>query len=96
MSVVSYGWGRQYGHGAHLLHGPHVGKPTLICLKTNGNGIGIHGELSRTNDSARRRITKCYATNHQDIPYKSGEEVLMFVNSMANHLSNLHRLPQGV
>ena len=65
---------------------PHVGKPTFELPEDEMEiGIGIHGEpgRSRTKLKSADEITEMLlAPIVEDLPFKSGDEVLLFVNSM--------------
>jgi dihydroxyacetone kinase-like protein len=65
---------------------PHVGKPTFDLPEDEMEiGIGIHGEPGRTRMKVKTadEITEMLMEPViNDLPYKAGEEVLLFVNSM--------------
>jgi len=80
------GWGRSMGMALTSCTVPHVGKPTFDLPEDEMEiGIGIHGEPGRERMKVKTadEITEMLmGPIIKDIPYKSGEEVLMFVNSM--------------
>lgn len=65
---------------------PHVGKPTFDLPEDEMEiGIGIHGEPGRTRmklKSADEIVEMLMEPIISDLPFKSGDEVLMFVNGM--------------
>jgi dihydroxyacetone kinase-like protein len=65
---------------------PHAGKPTFdLPADEMEIGIGIHGEPGRTRMKIKPadEITEMLLTPViEDIPFKSGDKMLMFVNSM--------------
>jgi dihydroxyacetone kinase-like protein len=65
---------------------PHVGKPTFDLPEDEMEiGIGIHGEPGRTRmklKSADEIVEMLMTAVIQDLPYKKGDHVLLFVNSM--------------
>jgi dihydroxyacetone kinase-like protein len=65
---------------------PHAGKPTFELGEDEMEiGIGIHGEPGRTRMKLRSadEITEMLAMPIvEDLPFKQGDEVLAFVNSM--------------
>ena len=65
---------------------PHVGKPTFDLPEDEMEiGIGIHGEPGRTRMKVKPadEITEMQMEPIiSDLPFKSGDEVLLFVNSM--------------
>src|SRR6266540_4210847 len=65
---------------------PHVGKPTFDLPEDQMEiGIGIHGEPGRTRMSikpADEVVEMLMEPILNDIPYKKGDEVLLFVNGM--------------
>ena len=79
-------WGRSMGMALTSCTVPHVGKPTFDLPEDEMEiGIGIHGEPGRTRmkvKPADEIVELLMEPVLKDIPYKSGEEVLMFVNSM--------------
>jgi dihydroxyacetone kinase-like protein len=78
--------GRSMGMALTSCIVPHVGKPTFDLPEDEMEiGIGIHGEpgRSRTKMKGADEITEMLlAPIVEDLPYKSGDEVLLFVNSM--------------
>jgi dihydroxyacetone kinase-like protein len=79
-------WGRSMGMALTSCTVPHVGKPTFdLPADEMEIGIGIHGEPGRermkikTADEITEMLMEPVVN---DIPFKSGEEVLLFVNSM--------------
>jgi dihydroxyacetone kinase-like protein len=78
--------GRSMGMALTSCTVPHVGKPTFALPEDEMEvGVGIHGEPGRTRmklkgaDEITELLMEPIIT---DIPYKSGEEVLMFVNGL--------------
>jgi len=65
---------------------PHVGKPTFDLPEDEMEiGIGIHGEPGRTRmkvKSADEITEMLMEPIIKDLPYKAGDEVLLFVNGM--------------
>ncbi len=65
---------------------PHAGKPTFDLPEDEMEiGIGIHGEPGRKRMKIKPadEITEMLLTPIvEDLPYKEGDEVLLFVNSM--------------
>jgi dihydroxyacetone kinase-like protein len=65
---------------------PHVGKPTFDLPEDQMEiGIGIHGEPGRKRmpmASADEIVEMLMEPIISDIPYKSGDQVLLFVNGM--------------
>ncbi len=65
---------------------PHVGKPTFDLPEDEMEiGIGIHGEPGRTRmkvKPADEIVEMLMEPIISDIPFKSGEQVLLFVNGM--------------
>jgi len=80
------GWGRSMGMALTSCTVPHVGKPTFDLPEDEMEiGIGIHGEPGRERMKVKTadEITEMLmGPIVKDIPYKSGDEVLLFVNSM--------------
>src|SRR6202048_23689 len=78
--------GRSMGMALTSCIVPHVGKPTFELPEDEMEiGIGIHGEpgRSRTKLKSADEITEMLLTPIvEDLPFKSGDEVLLFVNSM--------------
>jgi dihydroxyacetone kinase-like protein len=79
-------WGRSMGMALTSCTVPHVGKPTFDLPDDMMEiGIGIHGEPGRTRlavEPADRIVERLMEPILNDIPYKQGEEVLLFVNGM--------------
>jgi len=65
---------------------PHAGKPTFNLAEDEMEiGIGIHGEPGRTRMKlapANEVVSMLMAAVISDLPYKNGDEVLLFVNGM--------------
>lgn len=65
---------------------PHVGKPTFALPEDEMEvGVGIHGEPGRTRmklKPADEIVALLMDPILTDIPYKAGDEVLMFVNGL--------------
>jgi dihydroxyacetone kinase-like protein len=65
---------------------PHVGKPSFDLPEDEMEiGIGIHGEPGRHRiklESADKITEMLLEPVVEDLPYKEGDEVLLFVNSM--------------
>lgn len=80
------GWGSSMGMALTSCTVPHVGKPTFDLPEDEMEiGIGIHGEPGRTRmkiKPADEIVEMLMEPIVKDIPYKSGDEVLLFVNSM--------------
>jgi phosphoenolpyruvate---glycerone phosphotransferase subunit DhaK len=80
------GWGRSMGMALTSCTVPHVGKPTFDLPEDEMEiGIGIHGEPGRTRTklkSADEIVEMLIEPVINDIPFKSGDEVLLFVNGM--------------
>ncbi len=78
--------GRTMGMALTSCTVPHVGKPTFDLPEDQMEiGIGIHGEPGRTRmaiKSADEIVEMLMEPIISDIPYKAGDEVLMFVNGM--------------
>ena len=78
--------GRSMGMALTSCTVPHAGKPTFDLPEDEMEiGIGIHGEPGRTRMKIKPadEVTEILMTPIiEDIPYKSGDEVLLFVNSM--------------
>lgn len=78
--------GRSMGMALTSCTVPHVGKPTFDLPEDEMEiGIGIHGEPGRTRmkvKSADEITEMLMEPVVKDIPFKSGDEVLLFVNSM--------------
>lgn len=80
------GWGRSMGMALTSCAVPHVGKPTFDLPENQMEiGIGIHGEPGRVRmdlkpaDEIAEMLMEPILT---DIPYKAGDEVMLFVNGM--------------
>ncbi|HNB53169.1 MAG TPA: dihydroxyacetone kinase subunit DhaK [Anaerolineales bacterium] len=80
------GWGRSMGMALTSCAVPHVGKPTFDLPEDQMEiGIGIHGEPGRVRmdlKSADEITAMLMEPILEDIPYKAGDNVLMFVNGM--------------
>ena len=80
------GWGRSMGMALTSCTVPHVGKPTFDLPEDQMEiGIGIHGEPGRTRMAlkpADEIVEMLMEPITSDIPYKAGDQVLMFVNGM--------------
>jgi len=80
------GWGRSMGMALTSCTVPHVGKPTFDLPEDQMEiGIGIHGEPGRTRlplKSADEIVEMLMEPILSDLPFKAGDEVLLFVNSM--------------
>src|SRR5512139_2237022 len=80
------GWGRSMGMALTSCTVPAAGKPTFdIGDDEMEIGIGIHGEPGRTRMGLKTadEITEMMAEAIiNDLPYKAGDNVLLFVNSM--------------
>jgi dihydroxyacetone kinase-like protein len=80
------GWGRSMGMALTSCAVPHVGKPTFELPEDEMEiGIGIHGEPGRARmalKSADEITEMLMEPILSDIPYKAGDEVLLFVNGM--------------
>lgn len=78
--------GRTMGMALTSCTVPHVGKPTFDLPEDQMEiGIGIHGEPGRVRmplKSADEIVEMLMEPVISDIPYKAGDEVLMFVNGM--------------
>jgi dihydroxyacetone kinase-like protein len=78
--------GRSMGMALTSCTVPHVGKPTFDLPEDQMEiGIGIHGEPGRVRmplKPADEIVEMLMEPIVSDIPYKSGDEVLMFVNGM--------------
>lgn len=79
-------WGRTMGMALTSCTVPHAGKPTFDLPEDEMEiGIGIHGEPGRKRmkiKSADEITEMLIEPIIKDIPYKSGESVLLFVNGM--------------
>jgi phosphoenolpyruvate---glycerone phosphotransferase subunit DhaK len=80
------GWGRSMGMALTSCTVPHVGKPTFDLPEDEMEiGIGIHGEPGRVRmkvKPADEIVEMLMEPIISDIPYKAGDEVLLFVNGM--------------
>jgi dihydroxyacetone kinase-like protein len=78
--------GRSMGMALTSCTVPHVGKPTFDLPDDMMEiGIGIHGEPGRTRlavEPADKIVERLMDPILTDIPYKAGDEVLLFVNGM--------------
>jgi phosphoenolpyruvate---glycerone phosphotransferase subunit DhaK len=78
--------GRSMGMALTSCTVPHVGKPTFDLPEDQMEiGIGIHGEPGRTRmplQPADEIVEMLMEPILNDIPYKKGDEVLLFVNGM--------------
>jgi phosphoenolpyruvate---glycerone phosphotransferase subunit DhaK len=78
--------GRSMGMALTSCIVPHVGKPTFDLPEDEMEiGIGIHGEPGRTRmklKSANEITEMLLAPIVGDLPFKAGDNVLLFVNSM--------------
>jgi phosphoenolpyruvate---glycerone phosphotransferase subunit DhaK len=78
--------GRSMGMALTSCTVPHVGKPTFALPEDEMEvGVGIHGEPGRTRmklKGADEITAMLMEPIISDIPYKSGDEVLMFVNGL--------------
>src|SRR5512147_3056590 len=78
--------GRSMGMALTSCTVPHAGKPTFDLPEDEMEiGIGIHGEPGRRREKLKSaaEITELLATPIiQDLPFKSGDSVLAFVNGM--------------
>ena len=64
---------------------PHVGKPTFDLPEDEMElGVGIHGEpgRKRTKSAGADEIVELLMEPISDMPFKSGDEVLLFVNGL--------------
>ncbi len=80
------GWGRSMGMALTSCTVPHAGKPTFDLPEDEMEiGIGIHGEPGRTRmklKPADEIVEMLMEPIISDLPYKPGDEVLLFVNGM--------------
>jgi phosphoenolpyruvate---glycerone phosphotransferase subunit DhaK len=78
--------GRSMGMALTSCTVPHVGKPTFALPEDEMEvGVGIHGEPGRTRmklKPADEIVEMLMEPIISDLPYKSGDEVLMFVNGL--------------
>jgi len=79
-------WGRSMGMALTSCTVPHAGKPTFDLPEDEMEiGIGIHGEPGRKRvrlEPADRIVEMLMEPVIQDLPFRPGDEVLLFVNSM--------------
>jgi len=79
-------WGRSMGMALTSCTVPHAGKPTFDLPEDEMEiGIGIHGEPGRERmklKAADEIVEMLIEPVIHDLPFKSGNEVLLFVNSM--------------
>jgi dihydroxyacetone kinase-like protein len=79
-------WGRSMGLALTSCTVPHVGKPTFDLPEDEMEvGIGIHGEPGRARMKVRPAdeiVEMLMDPILQDLPYQSGDQVLLFVNGM--------------
>ena len=80
------GWGRSMGMALTSCTVPHVGQPTFDLPEDQMEiGIGIHGEPGRQRlplKQADEIVEMLMEPIISDIPYKAGDQVLLFVNGM--------------
>jgi dihydroxyacetone kinase-like protein len=78
--------GRSMGMALTSCTVPHVGKPTFDLPETDMEvGVGIHGEPGRKRvklQSADEIVELLMQPILSDLPFKSGDEVLLFVNGL--------------
>jgi dihydroxyacetone kinase-like protein len=78
--------GRSMGMALTSCTVPHVGKPTFALPENEMEvGVGIHGEPGRTRmklKPADEIVELLMEPIISDLPYRSGDEVLMFVNGL--------------
>jgi len=78
--------GRSMGMALTSCTVPHVGKPTFSLAEDEMEvGVGIHGEPGRTRmklKSADEIVELLMEPILSDLPYRSGDEVLLFVNGL--------------
>jgi dihydroxyacetone kinase-like protein len=79
-------WGRSMGMALTSCTVPHAGKPTFDLPENEMEiGIGIHGEPGRRRlplQPADEIIAMLMEPVINDLPYNSGDEVLLFVNGL--------------
>jgi dihydroxyacetone kinase-like protein len=79
-------WGRSMGMALTSCTVPHAGKPTFDLPEDDMEiGIGIHGEPGRQRmklKPADEIVEMLMDAVIADLPYMSGDEVLLFVNGM--------------
>jgi dihydroxyacetone kinase-like protein len=80
------GQGRSMGMALTSCTVPHVGKPTFSLAEDEMEvGVGIHGEPGRTRmkiKPADEIVELLMEPIISDLPFRSGDEVLMFVNGL--------------
>jgi len=80
------GWGRSMGMALTSCTVPHAGRPTFDLPENEMEiGIGIHGEPGRKRlplASADEITAMLMEPILGDLPYKAGDQVLLFVNGM--------------
>lgn len=80
------GWGRSMGMALTSCTVPHAGKPTFDLPEEDMEiGIGIHGEPGRVRmklKPADEIVGMLMEAILDDLPFKAGDEVLLFVNGM--------------
>jgi phosphoenolpyruvate---glycerone phosphotransferase subunit DhaK len=80
------GWGRSMGMALTSCTVPHAGKPTFDLPEDEMEiGIGIHGEPGRTRMKLKpvdEIVEMLMEPILSDLPYQSGDQVLLFVNGM--------------
>jgi dihydroxyacetone kinase-like protein len=78
--------GRSMGMALTSCTVPHAGRPTFDLPEDQMEiGIGIHGEPGRTRrklEPADRIVEMLVEPLIADLPFKAGDEVLLFINSM--------------
>jgi dihydroxyacetone kinase-like protein len=78
--------GRSMGMALTSCTVPHVGKPTFALPEDEMEmGVGIHGEPGRKRMKVRPAdeiVEMLMEPILSDLPYRSGDEVLMFVNGL--------------
>jgi dihydroxyacetone kinase-like protein len=78
--------GRSMGMALTSCTVPHVGKPTFVLPEDEMEvGVGIHGEPGRTRmklKPADEIVELLMEPIISDLPYRSGDEVLLFVNGL--------------
>jgi dihydroxyacetone kinase-like protein len=79
-------WGRSMGMALTSCTVPQAGKPTFDLPEDEMEiGIGIHGEPGRTRMKLRpvdEIVEMLMEPILKDVPYQSGDEILLFVNGM--------------
>ena len=79
-------WGRSMGMALTSCTVPHAGRPTFELPEDEMEiGIGIHGEPGRRRMKLKPAddiVEMLMEAILKDLPFKSGDEVLLFVNSM--------------